>query len=151
MLSANFFEITNDKILSKIKTTPSMHDLMNYICYTHENVVVMDYRYFKYIACENSYQLIINHFLTIIDSILNIQSSFTVCICIKSLTIGDIEKHITFIKNVSNILKNTYENKLDKCYIYKAPFIFSQIYNIISCFIDKVTQQKIVMVDNATT
>ena len=151
MLSANFFEIKTDKIISKIKNNSSIHDLMNYICYTHENIIIMDYRYFKYIACENSYQLIINHFLRIINSILTNQSSFTVCICIKSLTIGDIEKHITFIKIFSNILKKTYENKLDKCYIYKAPFIFSQIYNIISCFIDKVTQQKIVIVDNESS
>ena len=95
------FENTLDEIASKIKNTTSICDLMNFICYSNDNIVFLDYRYFKYIATKASYEYIISHVLNIIDNVLIQHGNFNACICIKSLTIGDIEKHLNFIKEIS--------------------------------------------------
>jgi hypothetical protein len=65
----------------------------------------------------------------------------------KNLNIIDIDKHKSFIHNIAGFLKEKYPQKLSKCYIYNAPFVFAQIYNIISLFIDKDTQKKIELVN----
>ena len=65
----------------------------------------------------------------------------------KNLTITDIDKHTTFIQNLSGYLKDKYPQKLSKCYIYNAPFVFSQIYTIVSIFIDKETRKKIELIN----
>jgi hypothetical protein len=63
-----------------------------------------------------------------------------------SITILHIEKYFGFIKNISEVLKTTFPEKLNVCYIYNAPFIFSKLFNIVGAFIDKKTQQKIQLV-----
>jgi hypothetical protein len=65
---------------------------------------------------------------------------------LKKLTLIDIDKHKEFIQDMSGHLKNKYPDKLIKCYIYNAPFVFSQIFNIVSLFIDKDTQKKIELI-----
>jgi hypothetical protein len=64
----------------------------------------------------------------------------------KNLTIVEIDKHKEYIKFISEFLKDKYPEKLAKCYVYNAPFIFTQIFNIVSMFIDKETQKKIELV-----
>jgi hypothetical protein len=64
----------------------------------------------------------------------------------KNLNISDVDKHYKFIQHISVLFKERYHNKLTKCFVYNAPFVFSQILNMISIFIDKETQSKIELV-----
>jgi ribosomal protein S17E len=64
----------------------------------------------------------------------------------KKISLSDIDKHKIFIQNISTYLKEKYPDKLLKCFIHNAPFVFKQIFNIISTFIDKETQKKIELV-----
>ena len=70
----------------------------------------------------------------------------------KNALMMQIQKFTLFLgiySNINNFLKNRsqcFKNKLTKCYIYNAPFVFSQILNIVSLFIDKETQTKIQLV-----
>ena len=82
-----------------------------------------------------------------IEDILKTHNQFIVHIFMKSLTISEIDKHKTFIYKLSDTLKQKFPDKLDTCFVYRAPFIFSHIYNIISIFIDKKTQKKIKVVE----
>ena len=118
-------------------------EILKNLCYIKENSIILNYIYFKYFATKENYSYILNYIANNIDSILLNNSNVVLHINMKNLTISDIDKHKTFIQNISTICKNKYPNKLLKCYIYNAPFVFSQIYNIVSMFIDKVTQQKI--------
>jgi hypothetical protein len=61
------------------------------------------------------------------------------------LTLVEIDKHKNFIQYLSTFLKDKYPQKMEKCYIFNAPFVFSQLFHIISMFIDKETQSKIVV------
>jgi hypothetical protein len=61
----------------------------------------------------------------------------------KTLTVLEIDKHMIFIQSISALLKETYSNKMNKCYVYNATFVFSKVLKLVSLFIDPETQQKI--------
>ena len=141
-----FFNESSEEVMKRISNATSAEDLINQICYSDGDTLFLDYRYFKYIASVASYQLITNRVVEMIDKILQHHPKFIAHTCIKFLTITDVDKHMSYIKNLSNVLKTRYQDKMATCSIYNAPFIFAQIYGIISCFIDKDTQAKIVLV-----
>jgi hypothetical protein len=47
---------------------------------------------------------------------------------------------------MSEVLKTTFPDKLNVCYVYNAPFIFSKVISIVGAFVDKKTQQKIKLI-----
>ena len=147
-----YFEKTIDvdyseKIISKIKNG-EWNDIFEGLCSIKDNVLILDYIFFKHFATKVTYSIIINYVTNNIDTILSNNEKFTVYVNLKKLTLGDIDKHKDFIHDLSLFLKDKYPDKLTKCYIYNAPFVFSQIFNIVSLFIDKDTQLKIELVVN---
>jgi len=79
----------------------------------------------------------------IVDHILKKQGSFIVHVYIENLTILEVDKNKDFINYMSNTLKERFPDKLEICYIHDAPFIFKQIYALLSLIIDKKTLTKI--------
>lgn len=145
---ANNIFLTNDSIeliVNKIKKG-DLNDILSKLCYVEKNAVIINYIYFKYLATETMYNYILMYITNNIDNILLKYSEFIVHVNMYKLSISDIDKHQTFINNFSFVLKEKYPNKLLICYIYKAPFMFKQIFNMISMFIDKETQEKIKLV-----
>ncbi len=116
------------------------------MCYIKENNVVLNYIFFKLIAKEQKYNGILDYITNNIDKVLLKYPEFIVHVDMKNLTIVEIDKHKEYIKFVSEIFKNKYPRKLEKCYVYNAPFIFTQILHTVSMFIDKETQKKIILV-----
>lgn len=136
---------TSEQIMSKIKNG-DWTDILEKLCYVNDNYAILDYKYFKHFAVTNTYTLIINYITTNLDDILKNYPCFNIQLNVKNLTIVDLDKHKLFIQQMSIYFKEKYPNKLLKCYIYNAPFIFSQLFNIVSKFIDKETQQKIELI-----
>ena len=140
--------INNIPTFIKNKT---MNDLLLGFCNINEdNDIILNYSYLKIIkqliqTLDNNF--IINHVVEMIELVLTKNVYFTVHVSLKSLTISDIEKYYSFISNISETLKKKFPDKLEKCFIYNAPFIFSQIFNIISSFVDKPTIVKIQLVN----
>ena len=134
-----------EKIIDNIKKG-NINDILSKLCFVQKNAVIINYIYFKYLATETTYNYILMYITNNIDNILLNNSEFIVHVNMHKLSISDIDKHQTFINNLSFVLKEKYPNKLLKCYIYKAPFMFKQIFNMISVFIDKETQEKIELV-----
>lgn len=139
-------EHSSEKILEKVKKG-EWNDILYGLCSIKENIVLLNYVYFKHIAKEDTYKYILNYLVTSLDNMLIMNSKFIVHLNMKNLTITDIDKHKIFIQEMADCFKNRYPQKLEKCYVYNAPFIFSQIYNMIGVFIDKETQQKIELVN----
>lgn len=138
---------TSEKIISKIKQG-DISEILKELCHSDKDTLILNYVYFKHLASINSYHLISVQIINNIDYILCTNKTFTVSVDMKGLTIGDVDKHKSFIQSISTLLKNRYPDKLNKCYIYNAPFVFSQIYSFVSLFIDKDTQNKIEIVSN---
>jgi hypothetical protein len=150
VFSINHIFSTNNFNIDKIKKG-NLNDILSELCYVKNNAVIINYIYFKYLATEKTYNYILIYITNNIDNVLLKHSEFIVQVNMHKLSISDIDKHQSFIKNLSFVLKEKYPNKLLKCYIYNAPFLFKQIFNMISVFIDKETQEKIELVKNIKT
>lgn len=131
-----------EKIISKI-IKGEWDDILSNLCNIKDNKIIIDYTYFKYFATKETYNIILTLITNNIDFILKTYPMFTVYINMKALTVIEIDKHKTFIQNISCFLKEKYPNKMAKCYVYNAPFVFSQVLNIVYLFVDKETQSKI--------
>jgi len=91
-----------------------------------------------------------------LESIVNVFNKILSCfdkmICriyVKGLTIIDLERHLQFIQKLAILCKQQYDEKLDTCYIYETPLLFSGIYNFITMLnlVDKKTIEKIKFVN----
>ena len=134
--------VSLDDLIEKMKNN-NVHDIVHGLCSIRNNIVILDYTCFKCFGRNETYETILNLITGKIDNILKHNETFIVHVNMKHLTMSDIDKHKKFICILSNHFKERYPCKLDKCYIHNAPTVFSQIYKIISCFIDKETQKKI--------
>jgi len=137
-----FESSTSEKIINEIKQGNSEF-IFNGLCNSSKNEIYLDYNFFKYFASQQTYSIIMSIIKTKIDEVLENNKTFIVHANLKSLSVSDVDKHKSFIVSFSSFLKEKYPNKLDKCYLYNCPSIFSQIYTMISVFIDRDTQDKI--------
>jgi hypothetical protein len=145
IFSDNFENSSSEKIIDKVKKG-EWNDILQGLCCIKGNSVILNYIYFKHIAKDQTYRYILNYITNNIDQVLLSNNEFIVHVNMKNLTIVEIDKHKEYIKFISEFLKDKYPEKLAKCYVYNAPFIFTQIFNIVSMFIDKETQKKIELV-----
>lgn len=146
IFSENIENNSSEKIIEKIKRG-EWSDILRGLCSVKDNKLILNYVYFKYTAKDDTYTYILNYITNNIDNILLYSNEFIVHANMKSVTLVDLDKHKEFIQYFSGYLKDKYPDKLEKCYVYNAPFVFSQIYNIVSKFIDKDTQKKIELVN----
>ena len=124
----------------------NLNDILSKLCFFNKKDLMLNYTYFKYLATETTYNYIFMYIINNIDTILSKNSDFILHVNMQKLSLGDIDKHQKFMNNLSIVLKEKYPNKLLKCYIYNAPFMFKQMFNLISVFVDKETQDKIELV-----
>lgn len=128
--------------------SPDISYILNKFCYIEdENNIIIDHFYFKnYIKITNDSLNTLNHLINQIELVLKRYNNFNVHLKIKSLTLIELDKHKDLIAMMSLLLKQKFPDKLKSCLIYDAPFIFSSLFSIISSFIDKDTQKKIIMI-----
>jgi hypothetical protein len=141
-MELSFENIASKNIISSIKSG-NLNEILIGLSHVNNDILMLDYSFFKYFASGETYKIIITHITNNIDYILHNNTYFSVYVNMKGLTIAEVDKHKSFIQNISIFLKQKYPNKLGKCCIYNTPFVFSQIYNFVSLFIDKDTQEKI--------
>jgi hypothetical protein len=146
--------ISDENFISKkytgLKINKTLNEILLAFCNSNnENEIILDYRYFKVLSNLNCihYDSIIQHVVDVIHATIEKKELFIIHVCLKSLSLTDIDKYYHFICKISEILKTTFPDKLDKCFIYKAPFIFSQVFTIVSAFVDKKTLAKIELVN----
>ena len=135
----------SENILSKIKQG-DWQFILNGICNIRDNYLIVDCIYIKHFATIQTHQIIIDLISNNIDKVLNVYSKFIVHVNIHSMKLKDVDNNRDFIRNISKCLKERFPDKLDKCYIYNATTMFSQILNVISLFIDKDTKEKIQLI-----
>ena len=145
VFAPKFGDGSSEKIVSKIQKG-EWNDIFEGFCYIKDYIIFMDYIYFKHLATKDTYNMTLDYMIKQIDCVLTGKNEFTVYVNLKKLTVLEVDKHSQFIQQLSKVLKERYPDRLKKCYIYNAPFVFSQIYNIVSRFIDKDTHEKIVLI-----
>ena len=140
-----FVELPKDKIYQYFQNG-KIQELLNYFCQVKENDIIINYYYFKYLGTSQTYNIFTNLVIGHIDDILQNYDKFNVHVSIHKLSVMEIHKHLSYIRNFSDLLKIKYQNKMEKCCIYNSSNLFSQIYEIIVPLIDNDTQKKIELV-----
>jgi uncharacterized protein YaaR (DUF327 family) len=148
-----YSHFSNDKEL--IKTHKNIikycvKDVLNHLCCRldeNSNHIILDTRYFKFIASKENYLLIIEHISRIISTVLKNHETVVFHSNLQTVTLTQVDKHFELIKNLAERLMLEFPDKLDACYIYNAPYLFSTLFNIVSAFIDKKTLKKIKLIE----
>ena len=134
--------------IKKLNIVLEPREILNNLCFIQGgNNILLDYRYFKCFVPEKDYDNIFQYFFNLIKKVLEKNETFNIHVYIKSLAISDLDKYYAFISKISQIMKDAFPDKLNKCYIYNASFIFAQLIKIIAKFVDKKTQEKIQLID----
>ena len=141
-----FGKPTSDIIFSKMKEG-NFSFILNGICYIKEDSLVINYKFFKHFAGPQTYEIINQYLVSLIDTILQQYSSFAGHLNMNTLTVTQLDKHRKYLTQLAGLLQQKYPDTLSDCYVYDASFIFSQLLNIISLFVDKVTLNKIQIVN----
>lgn len=129
--------------------TIKLAELLHNFCYisSNENDVTLNFKSLKLINKQLSNDFLLEHLMTNIDLVLTKYNVFKFHINVKSISILDVDKNKEFIKKASIVLKERYPLRLDVCYIYDAPSMFTNIFKLIFAFVDKETQKKIKIVE----
>jgi len=112
----------------------------------YENHLLLDHRYMKNVLNQENYRELIDYIFCLIQNILQTYQNFVIHINLQKLTIRDLEKYYPFMSQMSILLKCQLSDKMKVCYIYKPPFLLSQITKFISPFIDKNTQTEVIII-----
>jgi len=134
---------TNNCINLKLNEDKLNELLKNFCNIKTNNEIELNYKYFKIINTFIEKNEILNYMMYIIENVLTKYQTFIIHANIENLTLLEIEKNKDFIQNMSCILKVRFPGKLEKCFIHEGSFIFKQIYNLLSIFIDKTTLKKV--------
>lgn len=124
-------------------------ELLHNFCYisSNENDITLNFKSLKLINKQLSNDFLLEQLMTNIDLVLTKYNVFKFHINVKSISILDVDKNKEFIKKASIVLKERYPLRLDVCYIYDAPSMFTNIFKLIFAFVDKETQKKIKIVE----
>ena len=118
-------------------------DILNKMASVNKNEVFLNMAIFKLIASETTYSQIVSHVYQILKDTSTTYGTIVVHVYLKTITLSDLDKHKTFVMDMIKKFNDELPDILDICYMYKAPFVFAQIYSIISVVIDKETKNKI--------
>jgi CRAL/TRIO domain len=127
-----------------------IRDVLDNFCYrldSNSNNIILDTRYFKFISSSENYPFIISYIISIISEVLKTHDTVIFHSNMQNVTLLQIDKHLDFIKQIAERMMREFPDKLETCYIYNMPYLFSALFNIISCFIDKKTLKKLKMVE----
>lgn len=129
-----------------IQACDTVFEILNKMCTSNGNEVIFHYPIFKAIANEATYPAIMHHLYEVSKKALTFSPKLIIHANLKSTSVGSIDTHKRFIMEAMEKMSVDFSDALDKCYLYKTPFVFSQIYNIVSIALDKETKQKIQIV-----
>lgn len=144
--SIKYLETYGNNNISNLST--EIKNVLHNFCYIqNDNNIIINHNYFK-LLCKNDQEtyITLNYLIEQIERVLINYDTFNIHLNIKSLSLIELDKHKELIAMMSILLKQKFPDKLNNCFIYDAPFIFSSLFSLISSFIDKDTQKKIQLI-----
>lgn len=109
--------------------------------------LVINYVYLKYILSNDTYDNIVELITGHIDAILKESTYVDIHLNIRYLSLKEVDKHRHRFIKMAEFFKIKYENKLGKCFVYNTNGLFSTLYKIFECVIDKATRPKICLIE----
>ena len=118
-------------------------------------IIFIHYKYLRQIlnSCGDTvpsqiYAVVLQKLIDTIDDVLIGNPEFTLNVFMKDIVLKDVHRHSSFIRQMAEIMRTRYQDKLKICYIHQAPFVFQQVFAIINPFLDSKTKKKIIVTDN---
>ena len=140
------FDTPIEQVYNYIKGATSPQEILDKICYIIDNCIYMDYRFFKPVGNDAVYEPLVAHIIEKIRQALLVTPTLIVHVSLKGFSIRELEKHLNFFKHITVVLDTRYPKKLTSCYVYNASSIFTQLFSLLSYFIDKDTLNKMHLV-----
>lgn len=137
------FDTPIEEVYNNIKNASNLQEILDKICYIIDDCIYVDYRYFKPVGDTSIYDVLLEHIINNIKRTLLVTSTLIVHVSLKGFSIREMDKHIQFFKHISIILDTRYPQKLTTCYIHNSSSIFTQLFSLLSCFVDKETLKKV--------
>ena len=137
--------IKSTEILEKIKTK-QFKEILNGIGHIKNDCIIIEFKFFKYFCAPVTHELITSYMDQLTTEVVSNYNKFNVHLNLQSFSIADADKHSGYVRSISGFFGDKYPDKLNKCYIYNASFVFETIFKIINTFIDKDTLKKLVLV-----
>lgn len=114
-------------------------------CYIDiNNHIHIHYSILKKCLRSSTYSMITEKITDVFNKLLEIEDTVIVHMDLKTLTMGEIEKHSNYITFIISLFKNKYPDRLNTCFLTNCPSIFQIVYQLISKCIDKKTRDKII-------
>jgi hypothetical protein len=126
-----------------INPSDTPFEILNKMAFADKNEIFLNISILKLIASPITYPNITTHIYTLLKNTATTYKTVVVHVYLKTINLSDLDKHKTFVIDMIKKCNDELPDILEICYMYKAPFVFSQIYSVISVFIDKDTKQKI--------
>jgi hypothetical protein len=123
-----------------------LSDLIRHTCYfTDDTTIYIDYLFFKTFAYPLNYLEIVEHILSMIDTVLEKHTFFDIRVNLKSFTLSAAERYrdvIDIFCTECFIKTNVYTVALRHLYIHNPPHLMNTIMKFISPFVDKCIKEK---------
>jgi hypothetical protein len=121
-----------------------------FFCYHKKEHIFLDYSVIKDIDFskpdnEPLLDALLHYMLTEFTTTMVEYGSFYVHLNLKTMKNKDIDKYYGFISKSCEMFKTRFPDKLNTCFIYNTPFLFTSLYSIFSALINKETRKKIVI------
>lgn len=143
----------NDVLFSEIKQSIRENHisdidilLKNFCCIVNHEVII-DIRIFKLIALPENYDILYYYLVNRIQSItFNNNNRILVHLNMETFYLTDIDKYSDILLKIARDFQVYFPDKLEKCYVYSAGFIFKGLYSILSGVVSKDTRCRFVLV-----
>jgi hypothetical protein len=133
-------------LVSKLVGTNNM---LNHCIYAFDGYkVYIDYAVFKTFVCTDNYNLIVDYFMNVIQTIINEYGRYQLYVNLQTLTISAIERYRSFIMLLSSrCVAEQIEPFIEIFQIHNAPSFLTATSSLLSPFMPDSVKNKLVFVN----
>jgi len=120
-----------------------LNEIIPLFCNNKEDVMFINFyciKWLKNIEKQMIINIIRSNIITIIEKG---YPKITIHVCLKSLSVSQIDTYYSLFKDASIIFKKEFPERLEKCYLYHCSSIFTYIYKLISTMLEKETLERV--------
>jgi len=125
-----------------------LNEIITLFCHNDKNTIFINFyciKWFKNIEKKKIIDIIRENILTVIE---NGYEKMTIHVCLKSLSVSQVDTYYSLFKDASTVFKNEFPERLEKCYLYHCSSIFTYIYKLISMMLEPSTLERVEVYKN---
>jgi hypothetical protein len=146
----------NRTIYPEVCKNYNIQELLNDTVYIvkNKNILFIDYQIFKMYMVKEIYNLIIQHFIETLTTLLKSYSTFEVHVNLKGLTVSSLQKYsgiFSIFYDTCNIRNIVFSHFITRCCLYNISSSIDTISKIIKQFVDDSVKKTVVFYNERET